>query len=295
MSQENTQGLSDATWPVNQDYTVKDGRLCATGDEVRRYDPLADEHIVTEFGKLYDGDKNAVVEFAGRRGLLGWGVVGTPQAGSDPDWVSEPEGTDPISWVWGHARNVRIVLDLYRYLQQKDHDGLTSFLDTFSGLALSEIEEIERARDPWSTPSVPALGTKEGMIIIMHQHSSLPIKFPRGQPAKAAERIIEEIINPNLGHLGMVWRGLQYQVYTDPLHLVLECPCPLAAIYWHLANIVTGGRTVARCQDPTCSALFVVTDRRQRYCPPPAVWKGTTGSLCAARHRKRRQRQKEGG
>ncbi len=280
---------SGLTWPVNQDYTVKDGRLGATGDEVRRYDPLADENIVTEFAKLHDGNENAVVEFARRRGLLGWEVIGEPH----PE-AMVAESTDPISWVWGHARNVRMVLTLYRYLQRNDHDGLASYLDTYSERALSEIEEIERARAPWSTPSVPALGTKEGMIIIMHQHSSLPFKFPRGEPAKAAERIIAEIIDPNLGH-SILWMGLQYRVYTDPLHLVLECPFLLAAIYWHLANIVTAGRTVARCQDPTCSALFVVTDRRQRYCPPPAGWKGTTGSHCAARHRKRRQRQKEGG
>ncbi len=292
MSQENTQGHSEATWPVNQDYSVKDGRLCATGDEVRRYDPLADEHRVTEFAKLYDGNENAVVEFARRRGLLGWGVIGEPH----PEAMVALD-TDPISWVWGHARNVRMVLTLYRYLQQKDHDGLTSFLDTNSERALSKIEgEIERASQ-WPPPmSVPAsFGTEEGMIIIMHQHSSLPITFPRGEPAKAAERIIAEIINPNLGHWGMLWVGVQYQVYTDPLHLVFECPYLLAAIYWHLANIVTAGRTVARCQDPTCSALFVVTDRRQRYCPPPAGWKGTTGSQCAAQHRKRRQRQKDGG
>ena len=292
MSQENTQGYSDATWPVNEDYTVMNGRLRATGHEIRRYDPLADEHIVSEFAKLYEGDENAVVEFARRRGLIGWGVIGEPIP-----VAGVPEDTDPLSWVWGHARNVRMVLQLYRYLQRNDHGGLASFLDTYSERALSEIEgEIERAGGRWIPPmSVPAsFGTEEGMIIVMHQHSSLPIMFPRGEPAKAAERIIAEIIDPNLGH-SILWMGLQYRVYTDPLHLVLECPFLLAAIYWHLANIVTAGRTVARCQDPTCGALFVVTDRRQRYCPPPAVWKGTTGSLCAARHRKRRQRQKEGG
>ena len=198
-----------------------------------------------------------------------------------------------------------MVLQLYRYLQQKDHDGLASFLDTYSKRAVSEIEtEIERERGGGISPInvSPSFGTEEGMIIIMHQHSSLAIGFPRGEPAKAAEQIIAEIINPNLGHSALnipaalgTWVGLQYQVYTDPLHLVFECPYLLAAIYWHLANIVTAGRTVARCQNPTCGALFPVTDRRQRYCPPPAWQKGTTGSQCAAQHRKRRQRQKEGG
>lgn len=259
---------NDLTWPVHEDYRVADGVLQPVGDETRTYDPLAHQEVISEYAKLNEGDEAAVVQFARTWGLLGWKEL-TIEA------MVSPVNGDRLPWLWGHARNVRLVLRLYHYLQKSDTKGLSQFLDSHRAPSLNPDEE-------------------DGPLISIELPDGLQgqQRFSWGEPAtrvapRVAEEIIAAVINNNL-------QGRTHDtVLTRPLRLIPDCPALLIAVYQHLARVVAEDRVLARCQE--CSALFVVTDRRQKYCPPSPDWKGRTGSLCGARDRKRRQRRTEGG
>lgn len=262
---QSTNVSSNPTWPVHEDYDIEHGALFAVGEELSLYDPLAHQEVVAEFGRLHVGDENGLLRFALTWGLLGWeelGIVGP--------------GGDPLHWIWGHVNNVRLVLELYHYLKRGDLEGLSQFLDRYR------------------TPSVidPEAEVGPLIAITLLDGTLVQERFPWGDPGWVAERIITSLINCNL-------EGSGHRLFAGPLRLQPYAPTPLVAIYFHLASIgdAEGGRPVARCQDPICGKLFIVKDRRQRYCPPPPDWTGRRGSPHGARDRKRRQRQrqKEGG
>ena len=61
-------------WTVAEGYVIVDGRLVEQGDPNWKssYMPVARPVLLEEFAKLHRGDEAAVLEFAGRRGLLGF-------------------------------------------------------------------------------------------------------------------------------------------------------------------------------------------------------------------------------
>lgn len=241
-----------AVWPIHEDYRVEHGQLVPMGEVALPYDVFAYPGIVTELGKLHEGDEKQLVEFART-----WGLLGSEEA-------TQSYRGDHLPWVWDHVRNARLVLDLHHYLQQGDHKGLGQFLDSYrtrdeSGVAGPVVVTI---RVPWDE-------LRQG--------------FRGEEPTKVAEEIMTSIINYNL-------EMLHHKVYSAPLRLAPHCPSALIAVYWHLAKSVTSGRVLIRCEE--CGALFLQTDKRQRFCPPPPEWAGKTGSPCGARQRQRRQRQR---
>ncbi len=247
---------------------MADGILLPLGGEVRRYDPLARQEVVSEYAKLHEGDEAAVVQFANTWGLLGW-------TGLAIESVASGVTGDRLPWLWGHARNVRLVLKLLYYLQKSDTEGLAQFLDSY--------------RAPGVIP-----GADEGPLITIERPDGLQVsnRFGWGEPVQrvaplVAEEIIAAVVNNNL-------RGQVIDtVLTRPLRVIPDCPALLIAVYWHLARAIAGDHSLARCQE--CGAPFVMTDSRQRFCPRPTQMKSTAGSTCGARDRKRRQRRKKRG
>ena len=108
-------------------------------------------------------------------------------------------------------------------------------------------------------------------------YDAQPIPMTEGDAEQLGKAVIAGILNPNL------WRTREgLRTYMDPTSLELHRDCIhlLAAVYWQLAKIVAE-RQVARCG--MCDSIFVVTDQRQKYCPPA---RGKSESICAARARK---------
>jgi hypothetical protein len=277
------------TWPVREDYYIRDGYLCGKEVVVREYDPLDYHQIVAEFAKLREGDDGALVQFARRWGSLeGEGYI--PPRWTEDDWTDEdevrPQGyvtspSDAVHSVWGYVRSVRLVLELNHYLQRGDRDGLARFLDSY--------------RVP-SGKSRKKMGQEEGPLIAWESlivGGRVQERFSWGQPVGEAAVAVAEDIMTTIVSDGLTYMG--HELACRPFRVLPNWSNLLAAIYWHLANIVAGSRPLIRCQDPTCGALFLQTDRRQRYCPAPTGWTGKTGSLCGARARKRRNRQEKGG
>ena len=263
MSEETTK-RSVLEWPIHEEYKTEHGALVALGREVSRYRPLQHREVVAEFAKLHEGDESKLLQFAATRGLLGWEA-------DEPE--VRPE--EPLSWIWLHARNVRLVLELHHYRQKGDYDGLSHFLDSLRKAAPSSAE-----LGPTIGP-IPMMAPAETPVGSL---SSFFMPLPEGDSMGVAEDVIRDLINPGL-------QKLHHQLYAG-LELGPACPSLLVAIYWHLAQIVAR-HSLRRCEE--CSELFVVTDGRQKYCPAPVGWAGKTGSLCGARGRKRRLRQQKGG
>ena len=70
---------------------------------------------------------------------------------------------------------------------------------------------------------------------------------------------------------------------------------PLQAIFYYLADVLTGTITVKQCKAPDCGKFFQVTDQRMRFCPSPRSPlnpKAAGESRCAARVRNAAARKK---
>lgn len=260
-SDESVDRSGERGWEVHADYEVVHGALRPVGDVRHGYSPLVHPEIVTEIAKLHEGDESRVVAFART-----WGLLGYPR--------DLAEG-DPLPWVWAHARGIRMVLDLHFYLQSGDYEGLSRFLDSYPRRSLPS--------EPAEAAILLSTGGPSGIL-----EQRLP--WVVIAPSEMAREAIAAIINPNL-------RELHYELHTgtegEGLRRVLAFRSPIALAYWHLAEMSTGDSPLVRCKE--CGAVFVRTDKRQRFCPPPPGWAGKTGSICGARSRKRRQRQRKGG
>ena len=251
-------------WPVYEDYRLEPGYLVAVGDIARRYDPLKREDVLTEFRRLREGEDAPLVAFARSWGLLGCGAIDVP----GPDTDDSVRQEDALGWIWSHVRQVRLVFELYHYLRSGNRDELRRVLD---------------ATPAWFPPPSER---ERVMLVWSLEFEGSQLRLALREPAEMAEDIIAGILNKNL-------RGVLHRVTTAPLRLVEYSPSLVVAIYWHLANVVAGGRLLRRCRE--CGDLFPVTDMRQRYCPAPYRSRGKGGSLCGAQARKRRQRHKKGG
>jgi hypothetical protein len=238
--------------PIYKDYKVVRGRLLPVGKVRSQYNPLADkraEQLATEFAKLHDGDADGLRRFARGWGLLGWRAI---------EVRDKSDEAEPANWIWGHAKNARTVLEIREYLIHRDHRGLAVFLNSLATPMESEEEG------------------GHGMRAII-AYGAQPVPVSGRDTEEAAKSVITGILNPNLLRTR---DGLREYIDPDSLELKRDCIYLLAAVYWQLARIVAD-RQVSRCQQ--CDAIFVVTDKRQKYCPPA---RGKSESICAARARK---------
>lgn len=258
-------------WSVHGHYRVVASNFLQSVDPaVSEYDPLTHRELVSDFAKLHEGDEKALVQFAQTWGLLGWSELAGPKRGG--------YAGDPLPWIWGHLRNVHLVLELYEYLRRDDNEKLAQILGW---------RRAYHAIDGRLTRVAPKEEEGPLIAVMTPDGRSDHVKFGWREPGSLiapllAEDIICTIINRNL-------QGqITYAVFPEPLRVVSYSPAPLTAIYWHLARIVTEDHPLARCEE--CDALFFVTHRRQRFCPPPPHYKG---SLCGAKARDRRRRQKK--
>ena len=245
---------SSVSWPLFEDYRIEHGVLWAVGKQVGDYDPLTRPELAAEFAKLLEGDEMGLLEFARKWGLLGWDTSRVP-----------PENGDPLPWIWGQVQTVRLVLKLYHYLQERDDEGLAKFLQAHRTSVQFDRDIVVAKVPTFKDPTFAfAAGGRE--------------------PKQLAEETISNIITDGMEKLG-------FFVRPDPLRVLPHCPSLMTAVYWHVADIVADGQRLRPCED--CGALFVVTDNRQKYCPPPQ-WTGKRGSSCGFRARKRRQRLSKG-
>lgn len=241
---------------VREKYRLGRNMVTGSGRVVHRYDPTKYRQVVGELGKCYGGDANQVLDFVSTWGLLG---------------VHGRDESEFLSWIWDHAGNVRLALEIIRYLQRGDDRLLESLLKPY--------EEWDPEREILE-PSIH-------LNIASRLRRTTLKDFPLKEPTALGRDIVSFIVKENV------------EAEFAGRRLDLESTL-LTAVYRHLDRAVRGEWSIARCNDPACRALFMVRGgRRQRYCPAPPPWAARTESLCALRDRRRewvrRQKQRAGG
>jgi hypothetical protein len=266
---------------------------------VRRYAPALYSEIPGELAKLERGDVDAVLKFARAYGSLGYTAF-TPlavlaQGGGIPIG-------DPLLWIWAHADTVQICLEISYRLQEGDAASLRTYLqslritdqdiDDRCDTSYKEALHARPARERWwegENNGLSAVVAKQGRISLIRWecHGS-----PRGLQRASDEDVRDlaryirrSLINDNI--VG-IHRALLSDGRKDRLFWQFKALIEMA--YWHVANAVDG-RHFKRCEADDCTALFVQTDSRQRFCPRPFGQKQE--SLCAIRHRVHKHRQKD--
>jgi hypothetical protein len=243
-------------WLVTDTYNVQHNVLVEGGSSKRAYFPVLRPVLLSEFAKLNQSGPSALPGFARQWGLLGYRQL----------LQQTPVRGDPVPWLMAHARGVWACLELLNYLQGDDAEGLSACLSSLRG-------------DDDHSPA----------LTVGKRHTTDTIAHRGDEPAtEIAWWLVASIITPNLAGL-----KLAVTPTTTSVEATQEFDGLIDVIYWHLFSLVkrpgAEGKLLARCAE--CGALFVRTDRRQRFCPPPSAPNGVASeSRCASRARARRLR-----
>ena len=182
---------------------------------------------------------------------------------------------DPLDWILGHAKTVKLVLETAEAL-------------TDTALLTGLIERM-RERDSYTGEDFVRFSCFMRERRNPNSCSYGPWTDQRG----AAMHIISMILDGNLGGVtrslttqleGQMTRGgKRVDVFRLESHFrfqsLLDC------IYWLLTDAVLG-RAVKKCIH--CGRYFVATHGKMKYCPPRKGFRGI--SPCANRHRVQKSR-----
>ena len=253
-------------WPVYQEYAVIDGLLTPQGSEAAESPLDKPDALISDFSKLRDGDDAGLMAFAKKWGLLGAEDPPMTDGPLDPD--HPPLEQEATHWIWNHANNVRLALEIWQSLVHKDEASLNRTLRRYV-----ELEDLPTGWPPRLHIWVPQREHGEG------DFSS----FFWAGTAETAHEVLASLINPNIPARHFVLRDRPLTLWPA------EEPTPLDTIYGRLAEAIANGREVRGCKE--CGEPFLVEDPRQLYCPPtPGTKSGV--SRCLARVQKRLQRAK---
>ncbi|HCU73953.1 MAG TPA: hypothetical protein DGO43_09095 [Chloroflexi bacterium] len=254
----------------------------------RMYFAILHSQLPFEIAKLRKNEPEAVRDFVTTWGLLGYERIKFKDQGRSFTVPGRPEekekllqvkqdmeaarggitaerfGYEPLAWVWAHAHGIRWILSVYKDLQARNADAVTSAVMDLPQAPTTSSRHLECAI-AWDGP--------------LQYKISLPINL------QDLERMIRIIINHNL-------RGVSRMVADRPPdspRFILFDFCALVQYaYWHLADVFDGGIGTARCQ--SCGYWFAQSDQRQRFCPPPP---GQRSSRCGTRARMARLRARQ--
>jgi hypothetical protein len=254
------------SWPVSEEYVVIDGRLTPQGSDVAESPLDKPDALINEFSKLQDGDETGLVTFAKKWGLLGAVDPPLTEGPLDPD--NPPIEQESTRWIWNHADNVRLALEIWQHLVHKDEPSLNR--------TLRQYVELEDLPEGWP----PRLG----IWVPLREHGEGDFStFSWAGTVETAYRVLAWLINPNIPARHFILSGRPLALWPT------EDPTPLDTIYGRLAEAIANGREARSCKE--CGEPFLVEDPRQLYCPPtPGTKSGV--SRCLARVQKRRQRAK---
>lgn len=253
-------------WYVLPYYRVEDGFLrgsLETDKKARIYAPAAFPRLATDFARMENGDESAVLGFAQR-----WGHLGYEKLLRRP--VSQPfVCEEPLSWIWAHANGVRVCMELLSRLEGQDQQQLAAFVKTLSAPAI-------RLGGAKVSPAV-AYGCRQDVTTTSVIGS--------GSPERAAQKIVELIINENLSGLSP---ELKWQEAEGGFSEGTRFSALIEVIYWHLSRHALQMIGLSRCKG--CEHFFPKTHGRQLFCPPE---NRETESRCGRRYRMWVQRMRE--
>lgn len=249
---------------------VRDGRIEAEVGCWELYNPFEIPNLPNAFAKV-DGQK-ALVSFVQQYGLLGY---------SRPSDALAPYEGDPVEWDLAHARAVRLAL---RLIQARNSANEVKALleESITTIPMSKV-----------MPTAPAGGKMVGHTFPLGQEYGFTL-YNKEQWSKEFQHLLPQMIaylvNANTS-------GVCHQlVYHPPLLNIQLTARGLIEVIWHQVGEMAvmawhqNGTGLGSCKE--CGLPFIVTDKRQEFCPKAAVPGERTGSVCGARYR---QRKKRGG
>lgn len=250
-------------WPAlpTQNHLTKEGWLLPFGPATRRYNPLAHPQLPAEFAKLAMGDNPATITFANT-----WGLPTFDQTLSH-DVPADYKVGERLDFVHLHARTIDFILRLIAFGSGVDDD--------------------ETLRNYVETTAIERESGGRGLELAVGEHAHI-LPLASHDLTGLTQEAIPLVVNSNCEFEPRIAYVLQAG-QKRPTAISTQL---LPAIYAHCAQLTHGDR-LRRCRH--CGQIFVQTDQRQSFCPPPSPWHGSGESLCAALFRKARIKEDEQG
>jgi hypothetical protein len=264
-------------------------RLMSPGHGKCFYDPLEVPALPNLLAKVTNRD--SAIEFVDRFGLLGYSGLKSATNQSVHDfgvpidwfeWLKLAWKGDPLSWFLSHASTVDLVLRLIVHLSTGNEDGISQLL---------------RSRMVYADGMVEGDKTERVAGLVLAQGSEVrfrPISLDgavSGQHSAMAAELIVNLVNSNTQ---FVRNRLQLSFDKDDIWSSISFVALIEAVWYLVGQAAAKARFsgIRLCEE--CGAPFIVTDKRQRFCPGGVGY--SSSSTCGTRSRKRRQRQaaKEG-
>lgn len=270
---------------------VRGGVIVAKRLYARPYRASDKPNLPNVFARIVAGGEKAAeeraVEFVRRYGPIGYVSLWVRE--HKTPWPAEVPKGDPLAWVLGQARSVRFCARLIESLSNLDARGVVRVL-----------------RENLVERSVTELGIQSDDPEVKEQVFSWIEGIKRtdqfvwlGRAANAREKVfamarqlIVAMVNGNTQ--GVRPRALRIAP-SGRLEPAVVAPTLIENIWWKLGEWALtaearGERGLVRlCKE--CGTPFLVTDRRQEFCPGPPG----QGSTCGYRYRKRRLRARQKG
>ena len=227
-----------------------------------QYCPLEVPNLPNALAKVRDAE--AAVRFAGTYGRLGY------------DWIlpkgqlDRRVGGDPLDWFLTQADTVRCALALVEALGREDENVAGAIL---------KAQSVQ-------TPAGFLIAKGPARVV---QELFVEPDFGEPPALAAARAMVAGLVNGNTEGVHREISRMQGQLASG-----FVFPALISAIWWMLGDAAIlaqeqDGAAIRLCEE--CGTPFVVTDRRQRFCPPEF---GSKASVCGTRYRMRQHRAKKG-
>lgn len=228
--------------------------------------------------------KEAALAFVQKYGLLGYSGLEVDSAHVDRE---NPYEGDPLSWFLAQASTVRFALHLLAMLRDSDEAALAGWIK-------AQMISVPLKRFIPSAPS-EKYKTAAHLFAIGTETVLNPLKEPQqweGAHDVLAMQLVEYLVNANTV-------GVRRRLFVGPFEKKVRAQFSARALIeaiWYLVGEAALSPQEGRfsgvrfCEE--CGTPFIVTDKRQRYCPGDEL---SGASLCGSRARMRRRRKREEG
>ena len=281
-------------WTRASEVTLAEGWARIIEDWQDPYEPSAHPNLPSLFAKATT-DKE-VERFLRLWGLLGfWALLDAGQRDRWPEKYRLDAGAqwEPVDWIIAQARTVEFALKLVEALKAGNKERLERVLAQ-RRLGISNLENLIDGGPPlgryahYYVAKGGGYGGEGGKLGDgqqfrggWYQGDYYPVYDDDRGLERHAEVIVAELVNANT-------EGVREHLWVDyhrGFGLEQRGRGLIELIWVHLRNAALGAGEIRRCLE--CGAPFIVTDRRQQFCPPDLPG---TKSRCAGRSQKRRQR-----
>lgn len=251
------------------------------------YHPFDFPNLPNILAKVDNTD--SAIDFVKKYGVLGYHAFFPElenKAGYGLGYVYEKG--DPIDWLLAQARTVRFALHLINAINNKDEEDTKTFILNAMVQVQANMLRKEAPEGLKAKAHVFAEGSKIVFRVLIQQN------IWEGKYRLLAIQIVNHLVNSNSEG---VQRRLLLKGNTIPetpykFAQQLAARSLIEAIWYMVGNAALlsqekNGKGVRTCQE--CGLPFIITDKRQRFCPGDAFSKG---SLCGARNRMKKHRAK---